>query len=124
MKITCAFLLVGFLCTQLPSASSMPPKDKVGTCPSPLSRCLKPGKHECNIDYDCDGILKCCYRYCSKICQYPIAKPGRCPYVKIRCMMANPPNKCDHDVQCEGREKCCEGTCGRTCIPPVPLTVE
>ncbi|KAM6456505.1 porwaprin-a-like [Liasis olivaceus] len=123
MKIICAFLLVGFLtlCTQLPTASSMPPKDKIGTCPPRIIQCTGSGKHACSIDYDCPGILKCCYLNCSKICRNPIDKPGHCPHIKARCMMVNPPNKCDHDIQCKGNKKCCEGACGRVCVPPVSV---
>lgn len=46
-------------------------------------------------------------------------KPGKCPVVRERCMVFNPPNKCETDSQCVGELKCCEGFCGKECLAPV-----
>ncbi|XP_061486577.1 waprin-Enh1-like [Rhineura floridana] len=121
MKTTSISIFLGLLAlwTQLPSASCILPRDKLGTCPPNPFRCTVPGKDICSIDYDCPGYQKCCAFNCNKICRDPLPKPGLCPVFDMRCLSLNPPNKCNSDFDCFGEKKCCEGTCGRDCFPPI-----
>lgn len=46
---------------------------KKGTCPVPsddTSTCVEPS-HECSIDHDCDGDMKCCQQSCGRVCVEP-----------------------------------------------------
>ena len=46
---------------------------KKGTCPVPSddrSTCVEPS-HECSVDHDCDGDMKCCEQSCGRVCVEP-----------------------------------------------------
>lgn len=46
---------------------------KKGTCPVPSNdtpTCVEPS-HECSIDHDCDGDMKCCEQSCGRVCVEP-----------------------------------------------------
>ncbi|XP_047626264.1 sodium/potassium ATPase inhibitor SPAI-2 isoform X2 [Phacochoerus africanus] len=47
-----------------------------------------------------------------------LSKRGRCPWILLRCPLANPSNKCWRDYDCPGVKKCCEGFCGKDCLYP------
>ena len=46
---------------------------KKGACTVPsddISTCVEPS-HECSIDHDCDGDMKCCQQACGRVCVEP-----------------------------------------------------
>ncbi|XP_032461954.1 antileukoproteinase-like [Phocoena sinus] len=101
---------------------------KAGDCPpTKPAQCLIYEKPKCNNDWQCPEKKKCCPDTCGITCLdpvnilNPVEKPGKCPVVRARCMMLNPPNKCETDSQCVGELKCCEGFCGKECMVPVKV---
>ncbi|XP_044296308.1 waprin-Enh1-like [Varanus komodoensis] len=119
MTSTTTWLLVGVLAlwAQLPSVSTIPPRDKIGTCPPSPYRCAYPGEDLCSIDYDCEGIKKCCFWDCRKVCRNPQDKPGTCPAVPHYCSVQGR-KVCSHDYDCPEKQKCCNLPCGKTCVDP------
>ncbi|XP_006971065.1 antileukoproteinase [Peromyscus maniculatus bairdii] len=99
---------------------------KIGACPSiSPAKCLRPGKPQCDSDWQCPGTQRCCQGPCGVKCTVPLPitrsvrrKSGKCPTFPGRCMMLNPPNKCNRDGECEGKYKCCPGMCGKICLLP------
>ncbi|KAJ6665638.1 hypothetical protein lerEdw1_002008 [Lerista edwardsae] len=105
------------LWTQMPSGSSLPPRDKPGICPPSPYRCSSPDIDFCSIDYDCPGIQKCCDFDCRKVCRDPQEKPGTCPPNPFRCTIPGK-NRCENDDYCPLMQKCCYFNCGKICRDP------
>uniref|UniRef100_A0A3B3ZGS0 WAP domain-containing protein n=1 Tax=Periophthalmus magnuspinnatus TaxID=409849 RepID=A0A3B3ZGS0_9GOBI len=82
--------------------------------------CLKPRTdivctscgNQCSRDSDCEGILKCCFNGCGRVCG-PKTKQGLCPSPGAAGICA-----CSDDSQCPKNLKCCYSGCGLQCVPP------
>ncbi|CAI5778177.1 four-disulfide core domain 5 [Podarcis lilfordi] len=119
MKARSILALVGLLAlwTQLSPASCMPPLEKFGTCPPNPFKCSVKGQDACNHDYDCEGIQKCCYFNCGKICRNPQEKAGSCPILPYFCSVPEG-DLCSSDYDCPEKKKCCYVNCGKSCVDP------
>ncbi|KAF7240864.1 Waprin-Enh1 [Varanus komodoensis] len=117
MTSTTTWLLVGVLAlwAQLPSVSTIPPRDKIGTCPPSPYRCAYPGEDLCSIDYDCEGIKKCCFWDCRKVCRNPqelqAFVPGLQRHWFASCL---PPKPCAHPALRSEEKEQSEVQCAQT----------
>ncbi|XP_040588946.1 antileukoproteinase-like [Mesocricetus auratus] len=79
----------------------------------------------CEFDWECPENLRCCKFFCGRKCIEPFTinnlvrkKPGKCPELKMECLMLRPFKTCEWDGQCEAEYKCCQSVCGKLCFPP------
>lgn len=117
---------------------------KPGKCLPPVS-----GDEHCNVncnnDWDCDGLQKCCDIACGRECQDPCHTScnGACVADQVckmidgcaqcnqttksddkpgNCLPWNGPGpclkNCVKDSDCTGNKKCCSIGCGRLCQDP------
>ncbi|GJQ72555.1 hypothetical protein Trydic_g1226 [Trypoxylus dichotomus] len=102
-------------------------QQKPGLCPKiDLITTCEVRPPECDNDWDCPGVRKCCTWGCGRrSCLIPndFQKPGSCPKLPPHtvgiCALL-----CHEDGNCPGKEKCCSTGCGLTCKAPVEDAIE
>ncbi|XP_051838873.1 WAP four-disulfide core domain protein 5-like [Antechinus flavipes] len=97
---------------------------KPGMCPVDHFKCRQKLPGECATDYQCFGMMKCCFLSC----QFRCLNPGEAQVSRLRLCDEMPPLPycklgCYEDKDCHNQKNCCNSYCGDICfLSPDPET--